>query len=41
MGDIGIIDGQNLQHTLTGLVGPVNHHLQVAEVSYAKAALTT
>ena len=38
--DVGIVDGQYLQHTLLGLVAPVNHQLQVAEIANAETALT-
>ena len=41
MGNVGIVNGQHLQHTLAGLVGPVNHQLQVAEVAHAETSFTT
>ena len=41
VGDVRIVDGQYLQYSLLGLCTPVDHHLQVAEVAYAKASLTT
>ena len=37
----GVVDGQNLQGALTGLYGPVNHFLQVAEVADTLAAFGT
>ena len=40
MGHIGIIDWQHLNHTLVGLVCPVNHHFQIAEVAHTKTPLT-
>ena len=38
-GDEGVVDREHLQDALLGLVAPVNHELQVAEVAHAKAAL--
>ena len=41
MRDVRIVDGQYLQNTLLGLVAPVDHHLQIAEVAYTKTTLAT
>ena len=38
---IRIVDRQYLNDTLTGLVCPVNHHLQVSEITYTEATLTS
>ena len=38
MGDVCVVDGQNLQHTLFSVCHPVNHHLQVSEVAHAETA---
>ena len=38
---IGIGDRQHLKDTLFGLGTPVDHHLQIAEVTHAEATLTT
>ena len=35
VGDGGVVDRQELQHTLSGLCHKVDHHLKVAEVAYA------
>ena len=40
VGHVRIIDRQHLQHTLFGLGAPINHHLQVAEVTHTEATLT-
>ena len=39
MGDVRIVDGQHLQHTLLGLGTPVDHQLQVTEVTHTETAL--
>ena len=39
MGDGGVVDGQNLQHTLAREGHPVDHLAQVAEVTHAETAL--
>ena len=41
VGDIRIVDGQHLQHTLLGLGTPVDHQFQVTEVAHTETALTT
>ena len=40
VGHVRIVDRQYLQHPLFGLGTPVNHHLQVAEVTHAETPLT-
>ena len=41
VGDGGVVDGQELQHTLSGLCHKVNHHPQVAKVAYTGTCLAT
>ena len=38
VGRCGVVDRQHLQHLLLGFSHPVNHHLQVAEISHAEAS---
>ena len=37
----GVVDGEYLQHTLSGSSHPVNHRFEIAKVAHALAALTT
>ena len=36
---IRVVDGQYLKNTLVGLVGPLNHQFQIAEVTHTKRTL--